>query len=174
MKPSNGWPRRLTLAAGSPAKDPAQSPGRGRPRRLFCPATADAAVQMLVQVSLVVPQFQLDSHMLFAATAPHSVVPHFTFDAVHSGNQLRHPPVPAIARRFTRPLRLCAGSVRAPDAGAPSGAGDSWPVASQPADQSARHARSLVAGPSRRRGSLPRPAAAAAGLRRSLPDAARR
>lgn len=53
--------------------------------RLFCPATADAAVQMLVQVSLVVPQFQLDSHMLFAATAPHSVVPHFTFDAVHSG-----------------------------------------------------------------------------------------
>lgn len=53
--------------------------------RLFCPPTADSGVQMLVQVSLVVPQFQLDSHMLFAATAPHSVVPHFTFDAVHAG-----------------------------------------------------------------------------------------
>jgi hypothetical protein len=53
--------------------------------RLFCPAPSESAIQMLVQVSLVVPQFQLDSHMLFAATAPTSIVPHFTFDAVHSG-----------------------------------------------------------------------------------------
>lgn len=53
--------------------------------RLFCPATPESGVQMLVQVSLVVPQFQLDSHMLFVATGPNSVVPHFTFDAVHSG-----------------------------------------------------------------------------------------
>lgn len=43
------------------------------------------AVAKLVQVTLVVPEIGLDSHMLFAFTDAESAVPHFTLDAVGVG-----------------------------------------------------------------------------------------
>ncbi|SNY66843.1 hypothetical protein [Paractinoplanes atraurantiacus] len=43
-------------------------------------------VVKVVNVSLVVPPIGLDSHMIFAFTAPDSGVPHFTLDAVANGD----------------------------------------------------------------------------------------
>lgn len=40
----------------------------------------------LVYVALGLPQLGLDSHMLFAATPPEQLVPHFTLDAVQTGD----------------------------------------------------------------------------------------
>lgn len=42
-------------------------------------------VSKLVYVGLTVPQFGLDSHMMFAFTQPASAVPHFTVDSVWAG-----------------------------------------------------------------------------------------
>ncbi|GGN24310.1 hypothetical protein FHR83_002893 [Actinoplanes campanulatus] len=42
-------------------------------------------VVKVVNVSLVVPMIGLDSHMIFAFTAPGSGVPHFTLDSVANG-----------------------------------------------------------------------------------------
>ncbi len=42
-------------------------------------------VAKVVNISLVVPQFHLDSHMIFAFTPTHSTVPHFTLDSVYGG-----------------------------------------------------------------------------------------
>jgi hypothetical protein len=42
-------------------------------------------VSRVVYVGLTVPPINLDSHMVFAFTAPESGVPHFTIDAVHGG-----------------------------------------------------------------------------------------
>jgi hypothetical protein len=42
-------------------------------------------VAKVVNISLVVPQFGLDSHMIFAFTPEGSAVPHFTLDAVYGG-----------------------------------------------------------------------------------------
>ncbi|GIH02411.1 hypothetical protein Rhe02_04780 [Rhizocola hellebori] len=44
-----------------------------------------SAVAKVVNISLVVPQFQLDSHMIFAFTPEDSAVPHFTLDSVYGG-----------------------------------------------------------------------------------------
>lgn len=44
-----------------------------------------AAVAKVVNISLVVPQFHLDSHMIFAFTPGDSAVPHFTLDSVYGG-----------------------------------------------------------------------------------------
>lgn len=38
-----------------------------------------------VYVGIVVPQIQMDSHMVFAFTSADSPVPHFTLDSVHAG-----------------------------------------------------------------------------------------
>ncbi|MEV0898828.1 hypothetical protein [Actinoplanes sp. NPDC049802] len=43
-------------------------------------------VVKIVNVSLVVPMIGLDSHMIFAFTAPSSAVPHFTLDSVANGD----------------------------------------------------------------------------------------
>ena len=40
----------------------------------------------LMYVALALPQLGLDSHMLFAATPPEQMVPHFTLDAVQTGD----------------------------------------------------------------------------------------
>ncbi|BCY12869.1 hypothetical protein [Actinoplanes sp. L3-i22] len=45
----------------------------------------DGPVVKVVNVSLVVPPIGLDSHMIFAFTAPSSGVPHFTVDSVANG-----------------------------------------------------------------------------------------
>ncbi|MEV6342766.1 hypothetical protein [Actinoplanes sp. NPDC051851] len=45
----------------------------------------DGPVVKVVNVSLVVPPIGLDSHMIFAFTAPDSGVPHFTVDSVANG-----------------------------------------------------------------------------------------
>lgn len=42
-------------------------------------------VTKVVYIGLVVPQFHLDSHMVFAFTPPGSAVPHFTLDSVFAG-----------------------------------------------------------------------------------------
>lgn len=42
-------------------------------------------LNQLITVSMVVPAFGLDSHMLFAFTEPDSPVPHFTVDSVFAG-----------------------------------------------------------------------------------------
>lgn len=44
-----------------------------------------AAISRMVYVGLVVPPINLDSHMVFAFTAPKSGVPHFTLDSVYGG-----------------------------------------------------------------------------------------
>ncbi|WP_433382757.1 hypothetical protein ACQPZX_19590 [Actinoplanes sp. CA-142083] len=44
------------------------------------------AVVKVVNVALVVPPIGLDSHMIFAFTAPESAVPHFTLDSVANGD----------------------------------------------------------------------------------------
>lgn len=44
-----------------------------------------AAISRVVYVGLTVPPIGLDSHMVFAFTAPKSGVPHFTVDSVHGG-----------------------------------------------------------------------------------------
>lgn len=44
-----------------------------------------AHAEKLVYIGLTVPMIQLDSHMVFCFTAPESLVPHFTIDAVHAG-----------------------------------------------------------------------------------------
>jgi len=46
----------------------------------------DGPVVKVVNVSLVVPPIGLDSHMIFAFTAPGSAVPHFTLDSVANGD----------------------------------------------------------------------------------------
>lgn len=43
-------------------------------------------VVKVVDVALVVPPIGLDSHMIFAFTAPGSAVPHFTLDSVANGD----------------------------------------------------------------------------------------
>lgn len=43
-------------------------------------------VVKIVNVALVVPPIGLDSHMIFAFTAPDSAVPHFTLDSVANGD----------------------------------------------------------------------------------------
>lgn len=43
------------------------------------------AVQKMVYIGLTVPPIGLDSHMIFAFTAPASPIPHFTLDAVLAG-----------------------------------------------------------------------------------------
>lgn len=43
-------------------------------------------LQKLVNVGLVVPQFGLDSHMVFAFTKADSPIPHFTVDSVKTGD----------------------------------------------------------------------------------------
>lgn len=43
------------------------------------------AVHKMVYIGLTVPPIGLDSHMIFAFTAPHSSVPHFTLDSVLAG-----------------------------------------------------------------------------------------
>jgi hypothetical protein len=48
--------------------------------RLF----AGGPVHKLVTIGLTVPPIGLDSHMIFAFTAPESLVPHFTLDSVQS------------------------------------------------------------------------------------------
>lgn len=45
-------------------------------------------VHKLVTISMTVEQIGMDSHMLFAFTAPDSVVPHFTLDSVLAGGHL--------------------------------------------------------------------------------------
>ena len=45
----------------------------------------DGGVAKVVYVGLVVPMFQLDSHMVFAFTPGDSAVPHFTLDSVYGG-----------------------------------------------------------------------------------------
>ena len=40
----------------------------------------------MVNISLVVPHFHLDSHMIFAFTPENSAVPHFTLDSVANGD----------------------------------------------------------------------------------------
>jgi hypothetical protein len=45
---------------------------------------AGAPVHKLVTITLTVPAIGLDSHMIFAFTAPGSLVPHFTLDSVQS------------------------------------------------------------------------------------------
>jgi hypothetical protein len=44
-----------------------------------------AVISRVVYVGLTVPPIGLDSHMVFAFTAPGSGVPHFTIDSVHGG-----------------------------------------------------------------------------------------
>ena len=46
-------------------------------------------VVKVVNVSLVVPMIGLDSHMIFAFTAPDYGVPHFTLDSVANGRTTR-------------------------------------------------------------------------------------
>lgn len=43
------------------------------------------SVHKMVYIGLTVPPIGLDSHMIFAFTAPDSVVPHFTLDSVLAG-----------------------------------------------------------------------------------------
>lgn len=50
-----------------------------------CRLFTGGAVAKLVYIGLTVPFIQLDSHMLFAFTAPDSAVPHFTLDSVFGG-----------------------------------------------------------------------------------------
>ncbi|MET8150622.1 hypothetical protein ACIBSW_11080 [Actinoplanes sp. NPDC049668] len=45
----------------------------------------EGPVVKVVNVSLAVPPIGLDSHMIFAFTAPDSAVPHFTLDSVANG-----------------------------------------------------------------------------------------
>ena len=42
-------------------------------------------IHKLVYIGLAVPMIGLDSHMVFAFTAPDSAVPHFTLDSVLAG-----------------------------------------------------------------------------------------
>lgn len=66
-----GAPRlSLTTLAGAPV---------GALRRFVGEAAS------LVTISLVVPAFGLDSHMIFAFTPPTSPLPHFTLDSVQAG-----------------------------------------------------------------------------------------
>ncbi|GID90808.1 hypothetical protein ACFQFC_36680 [Amorphoplanes digitatis] len=46
----------------------------------------DGPVVKAVNVALAVPPIGLDSHMIFAFTAPDSAVPHFTLDSVANGD----------------------------------------------------------------------------------------
>ncbi|HRE47769.1 MAG TPA: hypothetical protein PLD47_08590 [Aggregatilineales bacterium] len=60
---------------------PLSSPfGRVGELRLF--RGNDASVRKMVYIGMAVAQFGLDSHMIFAFTAPGSAVPHFTLDSV--------------------------------------------------------------------------------------------
>lgn len=55
--------------------------GRVGELRLF----KGAAIHKMVYIGMSVAQFGLDSHMIFAFTAPNSPVPHFTLDSVMNG-----------------------------------------------------------------------------------------
>ena len=68
---------------GSPYKTLASpaSPAPVGEVRLF----SGGPIQKMVYIGLSVPMFGLDSHMVFAFTAPDSAVPHFTLDSVLAG-----------------------------------------------------------------------------------------
>lgn len=63
---------------GSPYKVLTSAFGSVGEMRIF----AGESVAKMVYISMAVPQFGLDSHMIFAFTPPDSAVPHFTLDSV--------------------------------------------------------------------------------------------
>jgi hypothetical protein len=74
----------MTLMTAVPGPGGAGSAGQIRVGevRLF----TGGPLHKLVAVSLVVPAFRLDSHMIFAFLPDDSPVPHFTLDAVFAGD----------------------------------------------------------------------------------------
>jgi hypothetical protein len=70
--------RELHGAAGGAFRELSSPMGKVGELRIF----AGDAVRKMVYISMSVPQFGLDSHMIFAFTAPESAVPHFTLDSV--------------------------------------------------------------------------------------------
>lgn len=63
---------------GSPYKVLTSAFGPVGEMRIF----AGETVAKMVYISMAVPQFGLDSHMIFAFTPPDSPIPHFTLDSV--------------------------------------------------------------------------------------------